>query len=191
MQRYTCVFFFLLLLCFLTTNESSKIYAAEPSLDQLYYNFFVSVVQAGKAVEELQTGPSTKSRLRERLAISADAETTLKTISRETLDRVSAQDAKAQRIIDEFHARYPPGQLGAGQELPRAPEELKQLWAERKQIVLSQVAHLQTTLSPTAYQHIQLCIMRSSSNKTLRTVPPSPEQLRLLHNARLDRETTK
>ena len=85
-------------------------YAAEPSLDQLYLHFFVSVVDTGRitAAELPQSSSEGKSRLGSRLSLPLKAEGSLDNIAKQTLDLVSMQDAKAKKIIDEFHAQYPP-----------------------------------------------------------------------------------
>ncbi len=170
--------------CVLTLWIPTVVQAAQPPIEQLYFHFFLSVVNEGKSLARQQsTTTVAQLKLADRLALSPSAAFTLKLISQNTIDMVSAQDARAQKIIDQFHAQHPQGRLKANEELPQAPEQLKELWNERQMIILSHVARLQTELSPILFQRIELYVMRILT-RDLKTAPLTEHQLNLLRNAR-------
>jgi hypothetical protein len=68
---------------------------------------------------------------------------------------VIAQDAKAQAIILQTRALYPPGRVPSKAFLPPHSSELSALWQERSAIIMAQVQNLQAQLSPATFTRIE------------------------------------
>jgi hypothetical protein len=63
-------------------------------------------------------------------------------------------DAEAKDIIDAAHARYPGGQVPAGEQLPPPPPELKKLQRQRDMAVLKARHRLRTELGEHGFRQV-------------------------------------
>jgi hypothetical protein len=67
---------------------------------------------------------------------------------------VKQLDAKAKKIIDELYARYPGGQVPAGEQLPPPPPELQQLQRMRDYSALRARHRLQKELGEHGFKQV-------------------------------------
>jgi hypothetical protein len=67
---------------------------------------------------------------------------------------VAKLDAKAQKIIDAAHARFPIGKVPAGAQLPPPPPELHRLQLERIQTIVEARNRLRSALGEQGFQQL-------------------------------------
>jgi hypothetical protein len=67
---------------------------------------------------------------------------------------VAKLDAKAQKIIDAAHARFPNGKVPAGAQLPPPPPELHRLQLERIQTIVEARNRLRSALGEQGFQQL-------------------------------------
>lgn len=62
--------------------------------------------------------------------------------------QLKQQDAKAQAVIDDVHARFPPGAVTGPKDLPPPSPELVRLQQERNALIKHEVDRLKASLGP-------------------------------------------
>ena len=73
---------------------------------------------------------------KQKAGLSDEQAEALDQITLDYAQELEQQDAKAQIVINEFQARYPPGKLPPGVTLPPPPPELAIMQEERNAIIL-------------------------------------------------------
>ena len=120
----------------------------------LYYRIFHHVAVLKSVADTAQQQGKDRSNLRQIVRLRAG----LTDLEGQILERTSvqcdgdvlAQDAKAKKIIGQFHAQYPPGVINPSFP-PKAPLELDAMWQERQKIILQARDNLRSALGEETY----------------------------------------
>ena len=101
-----------------------------------------------------RNGAKLRSHYKEKINLKDEHASLLDKIAVESDREVAKLDAKAKKITDEFHARYPKGIVPAGEKLPPPPAELKELQRQRDMSILRARHQLRTSLGEHGFKQI-------------------------------------
>jgi len=113
----------------LSTRQSpSPASAPEQVIYRQFFRHAVALKERAKEVERQgKDGGKLRSHYKDKMGLKDEHERILDEIAADTEREVAQLDAKAKKIIDELYARYPKGQVPAGEQLPPPPPELQKL----------------------------------------------------------------
>jgi len=145
----------------------------------VYRQFFRHVVALKERASEVERtgrdGAKLRSHYKDRLTLKDSQSRALDSVAAEVDREVSRLDAKAKRLIDEMHSRYPGGVVPEGERLPPPPPELKELQRQRDYAVMRGRLRLKTALGEQGFQQVE-DFVKMNFARDVRPVPVAPRR---------------
>jgi hypothetical protein len=107
------------------------------------------------------------------LGLSASEAQILNQVASAADEAVTSQDAKAELIVRQIRAAYPPGRVSSKALLPPRSPELTQLWQDRGAIIEGAVRTLQAQVQPATFAKIQAYVETKCSSYVQALKPES------------------
>jgi hypothetical protein len=124
----------------------------------VYRQFFRHLVALKERAAEMETqgknGKAFRTHYKDKIGLKDKEADLLDRIATECERETAKVDAKAQRIIEATHRRFPDGQVASVEQLPPPPPELKKLQRQRDMIVMRARHRLITELGAYGFQQI-------------------------------------
>lgn len=124
----------------------------------VYRQFFRHLIALKKQAKDNELKTKKLSKLRahykDKIGLKNDKAHILDNIAEEYVKEMAQTDAKAKKIIDEAHSRFPDGKIPRGQQLPPPPKELEKLQRDRDMSVLKARQKLKNKLGDYDFQLI-------------------------------------
>lgn len=143
----------------------------------IYRQFFRHLValneRATQAERQGKDGKKLRSHYKDKTGLAEEHSRILDKVADDYEREVRQLDAKAKKIIDQAHARYPKGVVPAGEQLPPPPPELKDLQRQRDYSVMRARHRLQTSLGEHGFRQLD-DFLKLKFAPNVRPVPVTP-----------------
>jgi hypothetical protein len=121
---------------------------------QVFHHLLALKEHAKDVVRRGGNGRALGNYYKDRARLNDDQELTFEKIAADCERDVAKLDAKAQKIIDAAHARFPDGKVPAGAQLPPPPPELHRLQLERISTIMEARNRLRAALGEQGFQQL-------------------------------------
>lgn len=140
------------------------------------FHHLLALKEHAKEVERRgDNGRALGNFYKDRARLSDDQELTFEKIAADCERDVAKLDAKAQKIIDAAHARFPNGKVPAGALIPPPPPELHKLQLERIATIMEARNRLRAALGEQGFQQLDDFIKVNVAPQ-VQPQPIAPEQ---------------
>lgn len=124
----------------------------------IYRQFFRHLMALKERADEVEaqgrSGKALRSHYKDKVKLSDRQSRLLDEIAADCDREVAEMDARAKRIIDDAHARFPNGVVPAGQRVPPPPPELKQMQRQRDSAVMRARHKLRAALGEEGFRQV-------------------------------------
>ena len=151
--------------------------SSRPIPRRMMYYFFL------RRVNQYATDPSSADPVNpngletffsRQIGLNEDDNSTLTKSASTCVVSVTAQDAKAQQLIDKVHAQNPGGKLKFGQTPPPVPPELVEMQTNRDKLMDSCISNLQGSLPVSTFTAVDTYVTQVFGAQTSLLRVPDP-----------------